>query len=119
MTLSLNTVVTGEIAGRPDLYTPSCGYGAGPDALFRITAPQAGTLTVTLDQVVGDASADLALLALDDCGAPSGVSELGCSSVYEPAEVSTLDVKKNETVFFVVDGLLHESGAYELSATLQ
>ncbi len=118
--LPLNVSVSGEISGQRSLYDPSCGYGHGADALYRITAPQAGTLTVSLDQtVVAGVYLDLALFALDGCDAPDKVTELACSSVYDPAEVLTLAVRKNQTVFFVVDGQETESGQYALSAQLQ
>jgi cysteine-rich repeat protein len=118
-TLPLDQTVSGELGGQSSLFSPSCGYGTGPDRLYRITAPQAGTLTVSLDQTVGaNGFVDLALFALDGCGAPDSVSELGCSSVYDPAEQLVLEVEQNQTLFFVVDGQENTSGEYELSATL-
>jgi len=116
-TLPLDTAVSGEIDGQPHLFSPSCGYGAAPQKLYRLTAPRAGTLTVTLDQMVGDTYIDLALFALDGCGPPDTVTELECTSVYDPERL-TLSVSEDQAVFLVVDGLNDQVGEYELTAEL-
>jgi cysteine-rich repeat protein len=117
-TLPLDEVVAGNVAGAPFLFQPSCGYGAGADRLYRLTAPRDGTLTVRLNQVVGGLFTDLALTVLADCGAPETTTELGCSAVvYEHEEVS-VEVNEGETVVMAVDGLFATEGAFEISAVL-
>jgi cysteine-rich repeat protein len=116
--LPLDETVTGEIAGAPFLFTPSCGYGAGADRLYQLTAPRAGTLTVTLEQNVSGTETDLALTVLGTCGAPAPENELGCSAVVSPAEEVAVEVKKGQTVFVAVDGLFATAGKYQLRASL-
>jgi cysteine-rich repeat protein len=118
-TLPLNKSVAGDVEGAPHLYSPSCGYGEGPDKLYQVKATKAGTLTITLNQNVGGTETDLSLLVLGACGAPAPENELGCSAVVSPAEEVSVDVTAGQTVFVVVDGLFSSAGKYELRATLQ
>ncbi len=116
--LTPGQTVSGELTPGLSLYDASCGYGTAPDKIYTLTAPRAGTLTVSLDQTVDPSGyLDLALFALDSCGPPDSVTELACSSVYD-AEQLMLEVAKDQSVFFVVDGLGNTSGQYEISATL-
>jgi cysteine-rich repeat protein len=116
--LTSGTKVSGDLAGAPQLFTPTCGWGPGPNRLYRFTASRAGTLEVSLDQLVGGVETDLALTLLDRCAfAPE--NELGCSSVVSPTEDLSIEVTAGQVVYIGVDGLWATAGKYELTATLR
>jgi cysteine-rich repeat protein len=117
-TLALDRTVAGNIAGSPFLFEPSCGYGAGADKLYRLTAPRDGTLHVRLNQEVDGNFTDLSLLVLGDCGAPSVATELACSAVLYPNEDASVEVTEGQNVVLVVDGLFATSAEFEIRATL-
>jgi cysteine-rich repeat protein len=111
--------VSGDIADDTQfLFSPSCGYGPGPDRVYRFTATKAGTLNVSLQQVVGDVETNLALSILDTCS-PAAESEVGCSGAFSPTEELSVEVSQGQTLYINVDGLFATSGNYELTATLQ
>lgn len=118
-TLPLDETITSDVEGGPSLFDPSCGYGAGPDRLYQLKAPRAGTLKVMLDQRAGGAEADLALTVLGSCEAPAAEQELGCSAVVSPIEEVSVKVAKGQTVFVVVDGQFGRAGQFGLSASVE
>jgi cysteine-rich repeat protein len=116
--LTSGTKVSGDIAGAPQLFTPTCGYGQGGDRLYRFTASRAGTLDVSLNQLVAGVETDIALSILDSCSiAPE--RELACSSVYSPREELSVELADGQVVYIAVDGLFATSGKYEITATLR
>jgi cysteine-rich repeat protein len=100
------------------LFAPSCGYGIGRDHLYRFTATKAGTLNVSLNQVIGDVETNLALSIIGSCS-PAAEDELSCSGAFSPTEELSQKVTKGQTVYINVDSLFATSGKYELTATLQ
>lgn len=114
---TLSSLATGNNTNAPMVYTASCAnnvFGSGPDRLFTYTAPSTGTLRLELQQ----ANADLVLAVFDSCGAPSAMTELGCSSVYGVEKVE-LQVTSGQVLTVLVEGFNKtDVGPFSLSATM-
>jgi cysteine-rich repeat protein len=116
-TLAPGTPYAGDNGGGTNYFAASCSndvYGSGPERLHLVTAPGAGTLRIRLDQGL----ANLTLAAYDACGAPSGLTELDCSSVYDIEELE-IPVTAGQTVMVLVEGFGEEDvGPYSLTTDL-
>ncbi len=111
------TPYTGDNTGGTTYFAATCSndvYGSGPERLHVVTAAAAGTLRFRLDQ----GASDLTLAVYGACGAPAGIDELGCSSVYGVEEVE-VDVTAGESLMVLVEGFGEfDVGPYTLSTDL-
>ncbi len=106
--------VSGDLLGRPDAETLSCGgFGPSSDATVEFTAVNTGRHRFALDP---DATAfDAALGLLDACGG----NELDCANGFSLVgdEWLAADLTAGDTVVVVVEAAFGDGGAWTLDVT--
>lgn len=95
------------------------GTGAGPDKVYKLNSPTAGTAIVSMDPTT---TADLALYVLSPT-CPPGMFTTNCivgddSGGGGTAEMVTFPIAAGTDYFIVVDGFAGASGPYDLVATV-
>jgi cysteine-rich repeat protein len=115
--LALDATITGDLTNAPNYFTASCSndiYGSGVDTLYRVTAPAAGTLRISIPE----SSETLTYAVLDVCGDAGTYHELACARTFipEPIEVA---VTAGQTVTVLVEGYSPwEAGSFSLRAEM-
>ncbi len=116
--LSIPGWFNGNTTGRPAVQAASCTTGSsGPEAIFRIDAPQSGMLTISVGSWSGaDFSASLRT-ACSDVG-----SELLCANKSDPIsgseEILNWEVIAGQTYYLVVDGVQGTAGEFYINADM-
>jgi hypothetical protein len=98
--LSVPGNVSGTTVGGPNMLHESCGLSqTGPEQVYEVIAPQAGTMQLTLNS-----PQDLGISVRTTCA--DVLSELGCedSSIGGSPEVLLVNVQANQSLAVVVDG---------------
>lgn len=94
--------------------------GQGPDKVYKLNSPTAGTAIVSMDPTIP--AADLALYVLSPT-CPAGMFSTNCivgddSGGSGTLEMVTFPIAAGTDYFIVVDGFLGASGPYDLVATV-
>jgi cysteine-rich repeat protein len=122
-TLSTTSPNTGNTATAPNLNNTdgncTAWSGSGGEVMYRYVAPNAGTLTLHVDET----DADLALYVTDGCDAATEATLLACSNGgFPPAGYEELSVNlaAGQLVTVVADTFFAGSGGpFSLTATFQ
>ncbi len=90
--------VAGDSTGLPDVFFPGCAFGSAGEAVFRFTAPDAGSYVFDTQGSTFDTVLSLV--------SPSACFEISCSDNFGPSATSrvTLGLAGGEQVLVLVDG---------------